>query len=136
MSLFDHGDPEEFILFVQNFQITLAATGTPDTEEKFQYLRITVCGEALRQFDSLSSDVENTDTYLTVYYLIKGLAWYFFLCICFKKKQCAMRRCMKKPRILKVRCYAARLIDLNEYLDSFPGAPMEDKIDITELSTF
>ena len=28
MSLFDHGEPEEFFLFVQNFQITLAATGT------------------------------------------------------------------------------------------------------------
>ena len=28
MSLFDHGVPEDFILFVQNFKMTLAATGT------------------------------------------------------------------------------------------------------------
>ena len=28
MSLFDHGKPEEFILFVYDFKITLAATGT------------------------------------------------------------------------------------------------------------
>ena len=28
VSLFDHGEPEEFTLFVRNFQINLAATGT------------------------------------------------------------------------------------------------------------
>ena len=28
MSLFGHGDPEEFLLFVRNFQTDLAATGT------------------------------------------------------------------------------------------------------------
>ena len=45
-----------------------------------------------------------------------------------------MCRCMKKPHSLKVRQYAARLIDLNEYLDSFPGATMTDKIGVTELN--
>ena len=41
---------------------------------------------------------------------------------------------MRKPRGLKVRNYAARLIDLNEYLASFPGAKMTDKIGVTELN--
>ena len=50
------------------------------------------------------------------------------------KQKRAMRRCMKKPRRLKVRHYAARLIDLNEYLDSFPGAAMNNKIGFTELN--
>ena len=40
---------------------------------------------------------------------------------------------MKKPRSLKVRRYAARLIDMNEYLDSFSGATLSDKIDVTDL---
>ena len=34
---------------------------------------------------------------------------------------------------LKVRRYAARLIDLNGYLAYFPGATMADKMGITEL---
>ena len=45
-----------------------------------------------------------------------------------------MRRGIKKIRSLKVRRYAARLIDMNEYLDSFTGATLADKIDVTELN--
>ena len=37
-------------------------------------------------------------------------------------------------RSLKVRSYAARLIDLNEYLASFPGENLSDKIGVTELN--
>ena len=42
MSLFDNGDPEEFWLFICNFNITLAASGTLEADEKFQYLRTLV----------------------------------------------------------------------------------------------
>ena len=45
-----------------------------------------------------------------------------------------MRRGMKKPRALTVRRYAARLINLNEYLASFPGDNLNDKIGVTELN--
>ena len=31
ISLFDHGKPEEFLLFLQNFRMTLASTGTLET---------------------------------------------------------------------------------------------------------
>ena len=65
MSLFDHGNPEEFLLFVRNFQMTLATTGTLETEAKVHYLCTIVRGEELNQFDLLSSDMENTDTPLT-----------------------------------------------------------------------
>ena len=44
-----------------------------------------------------------------------------------------MHRCMK-PRSLKVRCYTSCLIDLKEYLASFPEATMADKIGLTELN--
>ena len=47
-----------------------------------------------------------------------------------------MRRCMKKLHRLKVRRYAARLIFLNEYFASFPGATMTDKFCVTELNEF
>ena len=77
MSLFDHGNPEDFLLLVQNFQLTIAAPGTLETEAKVQYLRMLVRGEAFRQFDLLPADVKNTETPLDVDYLLKGLAWYF-----------------------------------------------------------
>ena len=60
ISLFDHVDPEEFLLFIRNFNITLSETGTLDIDTNIQYLCTLVCGEALLQFYLLSSDVENT----------------------------------------------------------------------------
>ena len=50
------------------------------------------------------------------------------------KQKRAMSRCMKNPLRLKVRRYDARFIDLNEYLASFPGATMAEKMGVTELN--
>ena len=41
---------------------------------------------------------------------------------------------MKKPRALTVRCYVTRLIDINQYFASFPGATLNDKLNITKLN--
>ena len=76
MTLFDHGGPEEFLLFIHNFNMTLAETGTLETNTNIQYLRTLVCGEALSQFDSFYADVESTGN-LNVEYIVKGLASYF-----------------------------------------------------------
>ena len=43
-----------------------------------------------------------------------------------------MRRGMKKLWSLTVRHYGANLIELKEYLVSFPGANLTDKIGVTE----
>ena len=59
---------------MRNFQITIAATGTLETEAKVQYLHMIVRGGALRQFDLLSADMKNMDTPLDVDCLLKGLA--------------------------------------------------------------
>ena len=110
MSFFDNGEKEEFLLFVRNFNMTLAASGTLETVANIQNLRTLVFSEALCQFDSFSAEVKSTDT-LDVEYIIKGLAFYFTPVNLLKKK--TMRCRMKKPRGLKVRRYAARLIDPN-----------------------
>ena len=54
MSLFDHVDPEKFLLIIRNSNMNLVATGTLDMDAKIQYLRTLVCGKALRQFDFFS----------------------------------------------------------------------------------
>ena len=74
--LFDNGKPEDFLLLVRNFNMTLLASGTLEVGAKFQYLRTIVRREALRKFDLLSDDIESTDT-LNVDYIIRGLAQYF-----------------------------------------------------------
>ena len=64
---------------MQNFQMSLAAMGTLETEAKIQYLRTLLRRGDLRQFDLLSADMKNTETPLDVDYLLKVLAWYFSL---------------------------------------------------------
>ena len=76
MSLFDNDGPEEFSVFVRISNMTTAVSGTLETGTKVKYLRVLVCGEALRHFDLLSSDVESTEP-LTVEYIINGLSLYF-----------------------------------------------------------
>ena len=44
-----------------------------------------------------------------------------------------MCRGMKKSCGIQVRRYTVRLVDLNEYLDSFPGDNFSDKFGSTEL---
>ena len=112
----------------------LADTGTIETEAKVQYLHTLLFGKSLHQFDLLYIDVKNTETSLDVDYLLKGLAWYFLPVNSLSKQKRAMRRCMKKPRGLKVRRYAACLIGLNEYLAYFTGATMADKMGVTEIN--
>ena len=59
ISLFDNGEPEEFLLFVHNFNMTIRASGLLEAGAKYQCLCNLVRREALRQFDSLSADIES-----------------------------------------------------------------------------
>ena len=76
MSLFGHGKPEEFLLFICNFNMTHVETGTQEMDTKNQYICTLVRGEVLRQFDLFSADMEHTET-LTLDYNIKVLVSYF-----------------------------------------------------------
>ena len=113
--------------------MTLAESGTLEADVNFLYLCTLVCREELRQFDSFSTDVEITKT-LNMDYIIRGLSQYFFPVNSLSKQKCAIRLGMKKPPSLTVILYVARLIDLNEYLESFPGATLTDNIVVTELN--
>ena len=65
MSLFDNGNPEEFLLLVRKFNTTLVDSGTLETGAKVQYLHMLVNGEALHQFELLYADVESTEPLTT-----------------------------------------------------------------------
>ena len=87
----------------------------------------------MREFDLLSTDVESIEN-LNVDYIIRFLAQYFHPMNSLLKQKHTMRRRMKKTRSLTIGGYAARLIDLNEYFASFPGATLTGKIGVTELN--
>ena len=52
MALFDNGEPEDFLLFVQNFKMTLKAFWTLVASAKLQYICMLLRGETLSWFDT------------------------------------------------------------------------------------
>ena len=57
IALLGNSNPEEFLLFISNFNMTLEESVTLKYDAKIQYLGTLVCGEVLRQFDMLSAEV-------------------------------------------------------------------------------
>ena len=55
-------------------------------------------------------------------HIILGLGAYLFPINAFSKKKPAMRHAMSKFCVLKFRCYAALMVDLNGCLSVFPGS--------------
>ena len=60
--MIDNGEPEELLLFVSNFQITLEASGTISDGTNIQYLHILVRGEASCQLDRFPIEVVSMTT--------------------------------------------------------------------------
>ena len=98
-----------------------------------QYLCGLVRGKALCQLYLFSSDVENTETPNMDYY-IKDLALYLPPTNQLYKKARNAPRIEEKTRSLKVRRYAARLVDLDEHLNFFLGVTLSVKMYVTELN--
>ena len=76
MALFDNGEPEELLLFIRNFNMTLKASGTLVAIASIQYLRTLVRLEALNQFGMMSAEVGCT-TLEKPKNIILGLGTYF-----------------------------------------------------------
>ena len=118
MVLFDNIRPEEFLLFVENFKITLAL-GTVSDNVKIQYICVILCVEALLQFDTLCALVGST-TATPLNGFILGLGVYFFPVNVLAKQNRAMLCEMSKTSKLKLICYNVLLIDIDESFDAFP----------------
>ena len=77
-----------------------------------KYIYTLVCREALRQFDSLSADMEGMNLINVKNHYFR-VSFVLFPVNLLSKKRGAMRRGTSKPRSLKVRQYADSLIYLN-----------------------
>ena len=81
----------------------------------------------LHQFYTFSIDVVSNNTeHLNL--IILGLGTYFYLVNTMPEQKCAMSCGMRKLHGFKVRLYAARLNDLNEYLATFHGTNASETI--------
>ena len=109
--MFDNSTTEEFFFLIKNLQNTLEASGALSASANIQYLCTMFCGEMFRQLDMMSVGVGSTNT-TDLTRTILGLSTYFSINV-LSKQTCVMRHGMRKPHELKLRRYAARMIELN-----------------------
>ena len=113
MVFFDNIEPQEFLMFIRNFNMTLKASGTLKSSAKIQCLCTLTRGEEVHHFDMLSSELGSATTE-NLTSVILGLGLYYFPVNTMSKQKRTMRRRMRNQNGLKVRKYAACLVDLNE----------------------
>ena len=53
MNTFDYCQPEEFLSLLRNYNIVTDGTGTTTPYGCINYLRMMLCGQALREYDKL-----------------------------------------------------------------------------------
>ena len=133
IDLFGNGEAEEFLLFVQNFNMTLAMSGMLEMGANIPYQLSLFFRYFLHPSDSFSDNVEGVIP-LTVKTIILGLVLYFPPESSLSNKKHAMQRGMRKVHGIKVSLYTASLIDRNNYLYLLPGATLSNNIRVTELN--
>ena len=94
------------MLFVSNFNITLAASWMLEVGAKYQYLCTLVRGEALRQFDSFSDDVESAETLKTVMLLAEvsahGFLSFYTNSVLHKKRSDLFAHCANSAQTIRL----------------------------------
>ena len=133
MAFFDNGDPEEFLLFIWNFKLALRTLVTLTDSANIHNLCMILHGKVLVQFDNLCSQIGSTNT-AHLNWVNLGLGPYFFPVDVYSKQKPMMCSGIRKPCKLKLRWYAARLIDINEYLATFTGSKASANIGDTEFN--
>ena len=117
---FKHGQPEDLLQLMKNFKRAFDGTDTKTAAGKINYLCTLLRGEALQEFDKLSS--KNAGTKRThLKFIQEGLLSYFFPINALSKHKCAMRRAMRKPRDIPFKRFTVCLTELNNYLPFFLG---------------
>ena len=95
MALSDNGGPEEFLLSIRKFKMTLKSSVTISANAKLQCLHNLLCGYSLSQFDNFCAQLFTT-TMAHLNRVILGLGTYFPPVNALSKKNPAMCRGMRK----------------------------------------
>ena len=88
-------------------------------------------GQALREFDELQSQYGGlTNNHLKL--IQEGLLEYFFTINLLSNQKFATRRAIRKPQSMTFNRFAARLIEMNNFLPLFPGLDVSRKMEPEE----
>ena len=111
---FENIKPEELLLFIRNFQMTINAPIAIPAAGNIKCLCTLLCGKALCVFETISGRIIHT-TNANSNQIILKLGMYLSMLILFKINFVTCHR-ISKSWTFKVKHYALHLTKLNEYL--------------------
>ena len=105
MTFFDNREPEELLLIVWNFNMTLKVSGILGANKKLQYLRTILRGKALQKLKFLCLHIVSM-TVTNLNHVVLGLGMYSPLTMhCLNKSaQCSAEQGRKKIKSEMLRC--------------------------------
>ena len=110
--MFEHGQPEEFLMLMKNLKNALDRTNTNLAARKIYYLLTLLCGESFWAFDEL--EIQNNGTSNEhLKFIQEGLLGYFPLIDTLSKQNRVMHHVMCKPRETLFKLFDTHLMEVN-----------------------
>ena len=130
---YDNGLPEEWLEHVKTYRKIIAGqlitTGAP----AFAMLKRRLKGKALADFERIFAEEQYTNSMDNVDDMLDKLTEEIFPDCALQKQHRALRRYVRKPKGMKTSTFYARLVEMNEQLESFPNADKDDKLNLDKL---
>ena len=133
---FDHGTPEDMLLWYSKMQEIFSKKPCDDPETKFNVTELLLSGQAKRNFlqfkkeECFDKEVLDPNTGLkapqgvieeTFLASLNRLRDYYFKKYAARYQVAYLRQNLRKPKEVSVRTCATRLQEINNYLSNFPG---------------
>ena len=130
---FDDGSPEEWLEHIKTFRKILKGQNITTGEPAFAMLKRLLKGKALTDFGRIFTDESYTNTMPNVKAMIGKLTTNLFPERALQKQRRGLRRYIKKPLDMRTSSFYARLVEMNEQLEHFPGGDATSKLGDDEL---
>ena len=133
--IFDHGTPEDMLLWYTKIQDVFLKKPCDDAESKFDITELLLSGQALRNFLQFKTEICDSEvttegtavatkrgvTEDTFKEVLEKFRDYAFKKFAARYQVSYLRHSLRKPVGVTIRACAARLQEINNYLKHFPG---------------
>ena len=139
VAYFRTGTPEEWLLLRKAILEVCTGQNLTTGPQRYTVARRILKGDALAAFNDKATDLGN-ETVGNFDQCLEHVTDHVFPARALQTQKRYMRRMMVKPRDVTIRKYAARLAEINGYLDDFPphqagqAIPLDELLEILEFA--
>jgi hypothetical protein len=132
IKFFNTGTPEEWLIFMRDFQRVLVGQNIVDGPAKYAMIRRLILGDTLAVFNKAATTqgAENNANFEIV---MQAVTAHVFPQRALNYQKRYMRRFMRKPKTMSIREFSARVAEMNAYLTEFPPFEADQELSGEEI---